>query len=439
METEPPQPRPSVPPPAPPVQPAPPRGTARLGWLDALRGVAALTVALHHAAYHYVPEFRRAMLEWIDPGVAGVLVFFVVSGYIVPASLERGGSVRRFWTGRLFRIHPLLLVALAALLVMHLTGVTRLRDGLDSDFDPVAATLAHLSMLQDLLGVPSAINVLWTLSYEMAFYLIVVALFAVRLHRRSASIALALAGAGLALAVVLPTTALSRSAGVGPVAIGATVLMTAAIVLACLPRTRTAGALLGGALAAALVLLNGRVDPWQGLVLLAFMFTGTAVYRAERGQIRVRTAVLTAAGVLAAALAGGVWRLHAWGPDMTEWGVKRAWLTAVVVAAALFGLGLALRHRRMPRALVRLGVISYSVYLLHPVLLMGLDATVGRPGGDDPVYLLLFVAVLVALSELAYRCVERPMQDAGRRVGRRLDPAPSAPASAAPAAAPAAS
>ncbi|WP_245679503.1 acyltransferase family protein [Actinomadura hibisca] len=428
MRTEQPRPGPSAAVLEPPVPaPAGPRpDAARLGWLDALRGVAAVAVALHHAAYHYVPGFRRAMLEWIDPGVAGVLVFFVVSGYIVPASLERGGSVRRFWTGRLFRIHPLLVVALAALLVMHLTGVTRLRDGLDRDFDPVAATLAHLSMLQDLLAVPSAINVLWTLSYEMAFYLIVVALFAVRLHRRSAPIALALAGSGLALAVVLPTAALSRNAGVTPVAIGAAVLMAAAIVLACLPRTRTAGALLGGALAAVLVLLNSRVDPWQGLVLLAFMFTGTAVYRAERGQIRVRTAALTAAGVLAAALAGGAWRLHAWGPEMTEWGVKRAWLTAVVLAAALFGLGLALRHRRMPRALVRLGVISYSVYLLHPVLLMGLDATVGRPDGDDPGYLLLFLALLIALSELAYRCVERPMQNVGRRVGRRLDAAPAA-------------
>ncbi|MFD0536999.1 hypothetical protein ACFQY7_27985 [Actinomadura luteofluorescens] len=43
-----------------------------------------------------------------------------------------------------------------------------------------------MTMLQDVLNVPNAMNVLWTLSYEMAFYLLVVALFVVGGHRRSA-------------------------------------------------------------------------------------------------------------------------------------------------------------------------------------------------------------------------------------------------------------
>jgi peptidoglycan/LPS O-acetylase OafA/YrhL len=43
------------------------------------------------------------MLQWFDPGTYGVMVFFLVSGYIILASLERSGSVRRFWVSRLFR------------------------------------------------------------------------------------------------------------------------------------------------------------------------------------------------------------------------------------------------------------------------------------------------------------------------------------------------
>jgi peptidoglycan/LPS O-acetylase OafA/YrhL len=36
----------------------------------------------------------------------GVFVFFLVSGYIVPASLERKGSVHGFWVSRVFRLYP---------------------------------------------------------------------------------------------------------------------------------------------------------------------------------------------------------------------------------------------------------------------------------------------------------------------------------------------
>ena len=47
----------------------------------------------------------------IDLGKYGVLLFFLVSGYVIPMSLERHGSLRRFWIGRLFRIYPAYLAA----------------------------------------------------------------------------------------------------------------------------------------------------------------------------------------------------------------------------------------------------------------------------------------------------------------------------------------
>jgi peptidoglycan/LPS O-acetylase OafA/YrhL len=33
-------------------------------------------------------------------------VFFLVSGYIVPASLEHKGDVRSIWVNRVFRLYP---------------------------------------------------------------------------------------------------------------------------------------------------------------------------------------------------------------------------------------------------------------------------------------------------------------------------------------------
>ncbi|WP_245974675.1 acyltransferase family protein [Thermomonospora umbrina] len=409
-------------------------GTARLAWLDALRGLAALAVALHHAAYHYTPALRREITAWFDPGLYGVMVFFLVSGYIIPASLERSRSPGRFWVGRAFRIYPLLLVALAALLLIAATGVQPLRPAVA---DPGwTAVLAHLTMLQDLTAVPNALNVLWTLSYEMAFYLLVAALFAVGLHLRSAAIATGLAGASVAavgLFGVLPAAALSDAVGVTPVVTGTALMMAVAVGCAFSrrPRVRTVGPVLGGLLAAGLLVVNGRVPAWEGLVIIAVMFTGTAIHRARHGGARVRTAVLASGAVLVAALATGLWTLGGWGlPDAVVLDLRRAWASSLLLAAVTFAAGLALSGHRMPRWLTGLGVVSYSVYLLHPVLLVAADGLFGRPDGDSPVLLAVFLAVLLPASVLTQRLVERPGRRLGRRLARRL---PSVEASARPA------
>jgi uncharacterized membrane protein len=57
----------------------------RLPWLDALRGIAALCVVYSHFGTRVLPAVHRAVYNVFDPGLYGVLVFFLVSGYIVPA------------------------------------------------------------------------------------------------------------------------------------------------------------------------------------------------------------------------------------------------------------------------------------------------------------------------------------------------------------------
>ncbi|WP_119730709.1 acyltransferase family protein [Thermomonospora amylolytica] len=399
--------------------------SARLAWLDALRGLAAMAVAFHHATYHYTPDLRARLTAWFDPGMYGVLVFFLVSGYIIPASLERSGSLPRFWVGRAFRIYPLLLFALAAITAIAAAGLWPLRDGL-GDMNGWVAALAHLTMLQDLLAVPNALNVLWTLSYEMVFYLLVAALFAVGLHRRSAGVAAGLAtaaGAAVLLGGLPSAGALARVAGTAPVVTVTALALAAAIGCAFSgrPAVRTAGTVLGGVLAAVLLTANGRVPLWEGLVILAVMFTGTAIYRAEHRQTGVGAAAAGGGLVLAVAVAAGLWHMGGWNlPADQVLGLRRAWASAVLLAAVTFAVGMALRHRRMPRWLTGLGVISYSVYLLHPVLLVTADAVFGRPGSDAPLWLAVFLAALVPASLLTQRTVEEPARRLGRRLARRL-------------------
>jgi len=395
----------------------------RLGWLDALRGWAALAVALHHVAYIYLPDLRHLMDGWVDPGRYGVLVFFLVSGYIVPASLERRGSVRAFWIGRLFRIYPLLAAACLAGVLPFLLGLRGLRAGLEQ-YEPATAVIAHMTMMQDLLAVPNAINVLWTLSYEMAFYLLVVALFVINVHRRSAPVAMGLTVIAVAVGALLPTAALSQHVGLGGVvslaALG--LVMAIAVAMSDRPGLRTAGGLLGGLLAAVLVAFNGRIGAWEGLLMLAVMFTGTVVYRAEHGQISRRTAALTAGVVLVGTLTAGVWHVGAGLPGPLSLRAEMAWSSSVILAAATFAAGWLLRRRRFPRWATGLGTVSFSIYLLHPLLLMVSTQFLGVTRHENVIGAVVFFAVLIATSWASQRWIEAPAQRLGRRLARRPVP-----------------
>lgn len=362
--------------------------SSRLAWLDALRGIAAPAVALHHSAWTFVPAVWAEVDRRVDVGTWGVFVFFLVSGYIIPASLERRGDLRAFWTGRAFRLLPLLLVALALALLLAYAGMFETSPGLDRRPPPLVA-LANLTMLQELLGVPSVINVMWTLSYEMAFYLMTAGLFAVRQAHRSAPIAVILAVAAVPLGLLLPRATINGRAGLAAALMGVAVVLVIVVTMLANGRLRRAAALIGGLLGLALVILGSRIGAGQGLIIAATMFAGTAVYRAEQGTMRRGPAV----AALLTVLACGV--LVAREP---------AWAAAVLLAAGVFVLAFTLRRRRFPRWLAHLGVISFSLYLLHPLLLRIVPN------------LAVFFLVLLVLGHVAYRFVEAP----GRRLGRRL-------------------
>ena len=84
----------------------------RLAWLDAMRGFAALCVVFDHMGDVVLQRVHDGVYTVVDTGQYGVFVFFLVSGYIIPASLERKGSVRGFWVSRGFRLYPLYILAI---------------------------------------------------------------------------------------------------------------------------------------------------------------------------------------------------------------------------------------------------------------------------------------------------------------------------------------
>ncbi|MFB4311425.1 acyltransferase family protein [Actinomadura sp. GTD37] len=410
---------------------APQERAPRMGWLDALRGLAAMVVVFEHSLDVLLPEVRSAASPWFDFGRYGVFVFFLVSGYVVPFSLQRRGSVRHFWAGRFFRLYPAWAVSLGLALLLGAAGVSY---GLPAALGdrPWASGLAHLTMLQDLLGVPNAVNVLWTLSYEMVFYLLITAMFVAGVHRASDRVALGFGVGAAILGVALPSGLLASRWPGGTVVAAA--LLLAGGIAAMLSRRRAvrrAGVVVVAALALTLLVLNSRIGAIESLCIIATMFAGTAVRGIQEGRLRRWPAVAMVAVVPALTLVAGMrtptsWALHAnpnpLGPD---------WSIAVAAAWLTFLAGLALRHRRMPRFLVWSGMVSYSLYLLHPLVVQLVWYAAGRETWDLPVPVragwgVVLVAAVLVSAALTHRYVERPAQRLGRRLtARRTAPEPA--------------
>jgi len=383
-------------------------GSSRLGWLDALRGIGALAVVGEHLTTWAMPWLRPTAF---NAGMYGVLVFFLVSGYIIPRSLERHGDLRTFWIGRVFRLYPLYLAVIGLMLV--LTPWIALRVDVPRDASAVAA---HATMLMDVVGMGAVLNTMWTLSYEMVFYLVVCALFVAGVRDGRGWLPVLFALAGVVAGVGLAGPPLS---GVWPVWVSAAGF---ALGLACVLSGRGArpAAVVMGVMALVLLLSSSRV-PWFGAAMLAFMFAGTAVHRWERGQGRLWPVFVAGAMVALTpvwAISAGWW-----------WVRPPVWILTIVLAALTFAGAMALRGRRLPAVLVRLGVISYSLYLVHlPILLIAMRVLGEMRFAPWPGQLgvgVLVLGVLLPVSWLTYRYVELPMQRAGRRLSGRAGGMPS--------------
>ena len=148
---------------------------ARFRDLDALRGIAAIGVATYHFAmlldqhgrlHGWEATVARALGDHrLDLGKSAVFLFFLISGFVIPASIEPGlRGLERFALGRFFRLYPLYWAAIAAKLFIDAATGARA--------DPLATVAANLTMVQAYLGYPDIMHVFWTLQVELTFYVL---------------------------------------------------------------------------------------------------------------------------------------------------------------------------------------------------------------------------------------------------------------------------
>jgi peptidoglycan/LPS O-acetylase OafA/YrhL len=92
------------------------QGSKHLPELQSLRGLAAVTVLLHHSTFYYAhPQWFRQLSETILNAHAAIVVFFVLSGYVLQLSLQKSRLTLRtifaFYVRRAWRIYPALFAA----------------------------------------------------------------------------------------------------------------------------------------------------------------------------------------------------------------------------------------------------------------------------------------------------------------------------------------
>ena len=171
----------------------------KIGFIQALRGWAAVAVMLGHLlfrffngnstvsqAFPYLPESNTGgMLTGIndiflqmnfDLGPYGVAIFFLISGFVISISLQRQ-SVHQFAVKRFFKIWPAYIAGFSATFFMiwmycHFTGTAFPYNGKD--------WLWQISLLGDWFSKPGIDGIVWTLQAELKFYVFMCLIFALK-------------------------------------------------------------------------------------------------------------------------------------------------------------------------------------------------------------------------------------------------------------------
>ncbi|WP_338722913.1 acyltransferase [Devosia sp. XK-2] len=333
--------------------------------IQSLRALAAILVLASHALLYPLAEQTLAYgrLGWL-----GVIMFFVVSGFIMVAVTGQGQfEAGAFLKRRVLRVVPLywgftLLAAFLALVVPSLFKTT-VFDGeqllLSLAFIPFYNPVSH--------GLHPLYKLGWTLNYEMFFYVSFALLAALRARQRVITLSLAYIGLSLIGFWLQPQ---------GPIP---------AFYTSYMPLAFVAGAWLG------LAHVEGR---------LATMSKAIAI----------PLAVIALAGLIE-----GFWFDRGHVEDSTAF---LGFLTFATAATALF-IG---TESHLPRLhlLERLGDASYSIYLVHIFAVgafAGLVLKMLEPGDGIAVVAAVALAMAggLALGWACYAMIEKPLMQRLRR------------------------
>ncbi len=323
-------------------------------------------VILQHSAqiaHHAGSSLYDPALSNINLGRFGVVLFFLISGFVIPFSFKGERPLRTFATSRFFRLYPAYWLSMP-----FIAGLGLMQGGhLDA-----AMVLANMTMVQMIMGVPHIGMGYWTLNMEIGFYAICAVLFA-RGRMGDVALVTTLAFGALALSVVpLLAEELTGRASFKP------------------------------------------LFPFY----LSMFFLGLLLRRTfvEDCQRSLRAAWCLAPFVmLSGAVLGGAAFTVA--DNANDFMGPLPLTLGMVLPVPVFVLVLMWRPQP-PAWLLAVGTVSYALYLFQDIGLLTMAAII--PAGTAPfAYMLAVCASSTLIAAVVYWYVERPMIALGKRVSRR--------------------
>ena len=336
--------------------------TSRITFIDGLRFVASAMVVAQHYFEHRT-GFMTQTVRTLQPGVAGVALFFFVSGFIIPFSVTRGFNPIDFAIRRVSRIYPLYLICLVPFAFYQASGIGL---AVRPDFD-AHKWLAALTLTSEYVGQKPIIGAAWTLPLEFLWY----GLFALFVSTCRTGVARRLEHVVVAITVVA----------------------------------------LVATLATGLRIPAGRIFMLYAAVIgyKAFLLTdGKLSLRKFLGSIAVFAALLVPSFYFA-------FQLHSharigFAQALYPWLFSFAIFLAVVMIPRLRASSL-LNNR----VTAYLGAISYSIYLIH-----GQTYDAVRSVVPSQLAVPLSLLATLILASLTYRLVEQRGIALGRDISHRL-------------------
>jgi len=147
----------------------------RFHLLDPLRGVAALAVVLYHCVGTH-PHVSDGLLgRVLLQGWAGVFIFFPISGYCIAAATQGSHwhGLRSFVARRWRRIYPPYLASIIFAIAVGFAALPFSRGSASSFYLPAAGWASILTLTQVFTQFDGRINpVYWSLCYEEQFYIV---------------------------------------------------------------------------------------------------------------------------------------------------------------------------------------------------------------------------------------------------------------------------
>ncbi|MEZ6095970.1 MAG: acyltransferase [Pirellulaceae bacterium] len=337
-----------------------PKPTKRIVELDALRALAAINLMLFHFTHVYSVKYGYTSdLGFEFPfGKYGVQLFFMLSGFVNAMTLLKKRDTKGFLANRAVRILPIYFVVVGINLVLLWVAPINQHTSADT-----ATILANLTLVPNLLGYPCLEPATWTLQVEVLFYAILATVFLSGGPKHNRRVWLCY------LLLCLVGCRLIPAGEVGtPFTFAQTVREL--LLLEYMPL------FIIGMFLEHLRFQNGKLLPTLiGIVLAATVFHLTDIH----GHNPAATVLLT--GILAMAAYG-----------------------------------------RLPilriRPLVFISTISYSLYLLHDNLGSVIIYHLNQNGVPPIVCFIVIIPLVVLLSWLSTRLLERPLSQIVRRILR---------------------